>query len=315
MIIQQHRIQSLKGKLNGLKTGTKVVIGARLVPDMMPQLWKIGFPDSAKVGDAVLPAIIGPRTRFNANGGTVIHRDQPKETAYRQVEWHWTEFRGRDDSEEMSDIRDVPYKRYPRTPIHPPSIELKIAMTADGQRVLVAPPKTFNEDGDKELIHVVNLLLEVLGFCEVFTTDLGTVIQAPLRRLNWRLLPSGHRTWEQLRPDVREVIERATKGNQPVIEHRLELINRYEPDFVAIGLAGFAGYVVFGFTPRNLFVFESIYSGNATYVFGDQWERLSRFSKAEVLDNSLHHARFLHHEGWNNNIQSLLSSKASKGRR
>jgi hypothetical protein len=314
MIIQQRRIRSLRGKLGSARVGSRVVIGAKLVPDLMPKLRRIGFPETANVGDAVLPAAIGPVTSYNADGGEIVHRDQPLETAYRVAEWHWTEFRGRYDTEERSKFVDVPYRRYPRTDVPPPAVELKIAVTADGQRVLVTPPVTFKGDDDEDLIHVVNLMLEVLGFCQVFTANLDEIIRAPLRRLNWRLLPSGHRPWRILRPDVLEIIRRAKKGNQPVVEHRLELINGYGPDFVAVGLAGFAGYVVFGFTDRRLFVFESIFAGNATYVFGEQWENLSKLTKTQILDELLHLARILHRVGWDDRLRSLLRSAPAKPR-
>jgi hypothetical protein len=59
-----------------------------------------------------------------------------------------------------------------------------------------------------------------------------------------------------------------------VIRHRFETINGYNPDFVGVGQAGFRGYVIFGLTEKNLFVCESIYTGNATYVFDKRWEEL-----------------------------------------
>jgi hypothetical protein len=306
LLIKQSRIRSLKGKLGRLRVGTDVVVGARLIPDLIPKLTRIGFSTGVNVGDAVLPTAVGPVSRFNANGGNIIHRDQPKETAYRTVEWHWKEFRGRYDFEENSKFVDVPYQRYPRTFVPPPSIELQIAMTADGQRILVAPAMNFSRPDDESLIHVVNLFLEIVGYCQIMTTDLGEVIQSPIRRLNWKLLPPGERTWQELRPDIASAIQRAKKGNQPVIEHRLETINSHHPDFAAIGLAGFAGYVVFGFTARNLYVLESIYTGNATYVFGDQWENLSKLTKMQILDNNLHQDRIIHREGWVRSIRKLL---------
>lgn len=309
MIIQQKRVRTLKGKLPGVKRGATLVLGAKLVPSIMPKLYRVGFPQNAGVGDAVLPTAIGPTTNYNANGTIIVHRDRPMETAYREMEWHWTEFRGRYDSEEMSKIVDVPYKRYSRTDVPPPSLELKIAVTADGQRVLVAPPVTYKSDDDAILVHTVNLMLEVVGFCQAFTTNLGDIISAPLRRLNWKILPSGKRTWKQLRGDVSEIIKMAKAGNQPVIEHRLEAINQHGPDFVAVGLAGFAGYVVFGFSTKQLFVFESIYSGNATYVFGSDWEALSQMTKMQILDHRLQKHRIIHRAGWDAQIYSLLARR------
>ena len=212
----------------------------------------------------------------------------------------------------MSKLVDVPYKRYPRTEVLPPSIELKIAVTADGQRILVTPPVVYKSDDDETLVHFANLVLEVVGFCQPFTARLGEIIRAPLRRLNWKILPTGKRTWKQLRPDVAELIKKAKGGNQPVIEHRLERINKYGPEFVAIGLAGFAGYVVFGFPARKLFVFESIYSGNATYVFGEDWESLSKLTKMQILDHNLQKGRVIHSASWDTQIHRFLAEKKGK---
>lgn len=314
MIIQQKRIRSLKGRLPGVRKGTPVVVGARLVPDLMPKLRRIGFPDDANIGDSVLPSKIGPVSLFNAEGAIVIHRNRPMETVFRQVEWHWTQFQGRFSRQEQSKIVDVPYKRFPRTHLIPPSVELRIGTTAEGERVLLAPQITFTGEDNKNLIHIVNLFLEILGFCEFFTNNIDNLIQAPVRRLNWRLLPSGKRAWKDLRPEVLKVVSRAEKGNQPVIEHRLEEINRFKPNFFAIGHAGFAGYVVFGFTERNIFIFESVYTGNATYVFGSQWEKLSQLTKMQILDGRLHLDRIFHRAGWEKRLQMVLQPPPKGGK-
>src|SRR5262245_14453522 len=84
-MIQQKRIRTLKGRLPGIKKGELVVVGARLVPDHMLKLRKVGFPEDANIGDELLPAAIGPVSTFNTEGAVIIHRDRPMETAYRQA--------------------------------------------------------------------------------------------------------------------------------------------------------------------------------------------------------------------------------------
>lgn len=312
MLIQQSKIRSLKGKLKAIKDGTKLIVGARLTNDLDERLQAIGFPARVNVGETLLPADLGPVSHFNAHGKYIVRRDLPKETAYRMMEWHWTEFRGRYDSEEVSRIVEVPYERYPRTLTPPPSVELSVATTADGQRVLTSPAIAYKGEDDERLLHVVNLMLELVGFCQIYNSELGEIVQSPLRRLNWQLLPTGKRSWDQLKPDLVELIKRAKAGNQPVIEHRLESINCYGPDFVALGLAGFAGYVVFGFSDRNRFVLESIYTGNATYVFDDRWENMSKLTKRQILDEQLHVERLIHREGWEKELRSVLRVDPAK---
>lgn len=77
MIIQQKRVRTLKGKLPGIKKGSAVVFGAKLVPGLMPKLYEVGFPQNAGIGDAVLPTEIGPIPGVNAEGAVIVHRDRP----------------------------------------------------------------------------------------------------------------------------------------------------------------------------------------------------------------------------------------------
>jgi hypothetical protein len=312
MLIQKTRIRSLENCFAGVTPGSTIVVGVRLSAATRPQMLAIGFPEKPAIGDSILPAIIGPVTRRNAEGDLIIHRDQPKETATRLIEWHWEQFRGRYEKETVSDFRNRSYKRFPRTKIPPQSVELKITVTADGQRILVGPPMTYTGDDDPQILHVVNLFLEAFGFCETFSKNLEEIIKAPLRRLNWNLLPKGKRTWDDLKKDLNPIVARAAQGNQVLIRSRFQEINRFGPDFVAIGLAGFAGYVVFGFTDRNLFVLESIYTNNATYVFGTNWQTLSQLTKSEVIENDFALHRVVHLRSWYQRIRAILTVNKPK---
>jgi len=273
-----------------------------------PILKKIGFEGIPEIGDTVLPSEdFGPVSRFNSSGGEIIHKDQKMETAYRQIEWHWQEWRGRYDREEMSSIVDVPYKRYPRTFIPPPSEEFSIGKTSAGNYAVLASPTEFTNQTEKILVHKINLFLEIFGECEIFTESLDEMIPSPLRKLNWRVLPPGKRPWATLKQDINQVLSLVTDGSRPVIEHRFEVVNSYGSEFIAYGQAGFRGYVIFGFPHKDLYVCESIYFGNATYVFDDDWEELSKKTKAEILNENLQKARIIHREGWEKRIHDLLS--------
>ena len=84
-------------------------------------------------------------------------------------------------------------------------------------------------------------------------------------------------------------------------------INKYNPDFTAIGFGGFSGYMVIGFEMKKLFVLESTQINNATYVLNRDWEYISKLSKAGVLNNKLHFARVIHNNQWYESITNLLS--------
>ena len=234
------------------------------------------------------------------------------ETAYRTVEWHWTEWHGR-DRVERSDFRDVPYLRYPRTPVAPPGLEVTIVSDAQGNKVARAPLIHNWRKNETLLVHAINLLLEIFGECAFYDATMRQLVKPPIKRLNWHILPPGERPWAQLKTEVKAVLDAVKGGNRPVVEHRLETINAHKPSFAAVGVAGFRGYIILGFPERNLFVLESLFYGNATYVFGESWKELSKKTKAEILNQELQEARFVHVVGWDKKINELLRPR--KGRR
>ena len=307
MVIKKKRIRQVRQHLGFVPVGTRLRVGVGVTPDRQALFRRIGFTAAMGEGETVLPAPdFGPISRFNADGKEVIHRDRDMETAYRVIEWSWVEWHGQ-DRVERSDLRDVPYKRYPRTLVPPPSVELSVSVLTDGSRAVVSPEVEYTPEGQANLLHVVNLFLEIFGECFVLTSALVPLVPATLRRLNWEVLPPGRWPWQKLRLQLKEIVERAPKGNQVVIEERFRVLNDYSPAFVAVGRAGFRGYVVFAFPERGLFVLESAYTGNATYVFNHQWEVLSQLTKAEVLSEDLQEARLIHRRNWNRQVAGLIA--------
>ena len=223
------------------------------------------------------------------------------------VEWHWREWRGRYDHEDMSKLVDVPYQRFPRTFIEPPSVEIQITSTTNRERIIITPTITYTRNNEEKIIHIINLFLEIFGKCTIYSENLERIVKPTIRRLNWRILPPGRWPWTRLEREIRPIIREADRGNRAMIEDRFRTINGYDPKFVAVGKAGFRGYIIFAFPSSKNYVLESIYPDNATYVFDSKWERLSKLTKAEVLNNSLQKARFIHRIGWHNKISHLLT--------
>lgn len=309
MKLTKQRIRSLKSNVGFIKEGTKVMLGVEGISRFEDILQKVGFSHNWKVGNSVLPAsIFGPVSEFNAHGKHKRHKDRPMETAYRTIEWRWEEWNGPYDTIPRSRLVDVPYKRYPRTFIEPPSIELAIFKTAKGASVLVGPVMEYRNDSPI-FLHTVNLFLEIFGECQFFTESISEIIRAPVRKLNWRVLPKGCRPWSKLKGELNAVLKAVPRGNKPVVEHRIEAINKYKPDFVAVGRAGFWGYVILGFEKKNLFILESPFYGNAVYIFGEDWKELSKKTKAEILREHSQIDRIIHREGWERKLKILLKKR------
>jgi len=305
MLIDKRRIRDARKYVTPFSKGQKLRIACSLLDTDAAVLPAIGFPPSPQLGDRVLPATVGPVSMYNAEGKWLVHKDRPKETAYRQVEWHWEEWHG-PYREPNSRIVDVPYKRYPRELMPPPGCELQMAERTDGVPVVASDPIAAGDENLALIEHVINLFLELFGRCEVLPESLTPSTPTQVRRLNWEVLPPGKHLWGQLKPRLDPIIGRAPEGNQPVIRHRLGFINQHGPEFCAVGRAGFQGYIVFGFPPRRIYLLESMYYGNATYVFGDDWETLSQLTKAEVIAGSLQKARIIHRKRWDKEVGELL---------
>ncbi len=308
MLIRKKRIRTINNNIRGIRRGDNVVVALRDLGRFVDELLRAGFSQNLEAGEIVLPAAVGPVSTFNAEGKYESHKDQPKETAYRLGEWKWKEFRGRYDTVERSKIVEIPYERYPRTFIEPPSVELSLALDDDGNRVLRSDLNHFIEANDNHLVHTVNLFLEQFGECELLRGDLTPVAPARLIRLNWEVLPQGPMPWARLQQHLRPIVERQPQGNRAVIDKRHETISAYDPEFVAVGQGGFDGYVIFGFPAKRLFILESTQINNATYVLDKDWEALSSMTKAELLNNDLHRERIIHRENWFAQMNRVLDT-------
>lgn len=308
MLIRKKRIRTINSNVRGVRRGDNAVVALRNLDRFANELTRAGFSPRLEVGETILPAAVGPISSFNAEGKYEVHKDQPKETAYRLGEWKWQEFRGRYDTVERSKIVEIPYERYPRTFIDPPSVELAIAQGVDGQKLLRSDAHNFVETNDQNLIHIVNLFLELFGECEFLHENLAPVAPARLIRLNWEVLPQGRMPWARLQQHLRPVIDRQPQGNRAVIDKRHATISAYDPEFVAVGQGGFDGYVIFGFPAKRLFILESTQINNATYVLDSDWVELSCMTKAELLNNGLHRERIIHRESWFSEMSRVLNT-------
>jgi len=306
MIISGKRKRKLDKKMLSLAEGEKVIVGLAFNGDIISLLHRIGFTELLNEGETVLPIYNGPISNFNSEGKYLIHRDQPMETAYRQREWTWEQWAGYHETETRTEIVDVPYKRYPRTFISPPSVELSIVKNSEDKRYVVAPEQILDLSNPDKLLHIINLFLEIFGYCEVLSKDLKSYVLKNLQRLNWEILPPGKWPWNKIKDKILPIIKQTNRQKQVVIEYRLKVITKFNPEFSAIGRAGFRGYLIFGFPEKNIYALESLFTGNATYIFEENWEYLSKLTKAEILKESLQKDRIIHRKKWDHHINDLL---------
>lgn len=293
--------------LPGVAEGTALVVGVAELDRHGTSLEQAGLSNPAVLGERVLPAPVGKVSTFNAEGDYIVHKDQPQETAYRQQLWSWYQFRGRYNRELVHRIVDIPYKRFPRTFVPPPAVELSIGRGADQNLIVSTDPVSYVPANEVVLLHRINLMRELFGEAEILTEALNPLLGVAVRRVNWDVLPQGQMPWNRLRERLDPLLHALGERTAPVATDRLELLtSAHSPDFAAIGKAGFSGYLVFGFEGKGLYVFESLRYGNATYVFRGNWQALSQMTKAEIIASGLHEHRVIHREGWRAEMRAIL---------
>ncbi|SOE92694.1 hypothetical protein SAMN05414139_05451 [Burkholderia sp. D7] len=308
-MIVDRKTRDINRYLTHLQAGQVYYLGLPAGAHVQAKLAALGFSVPLVAGERLLPlASKGAASRRNANGYEIVHRDQPMEVAYRQISWTWTEFHGRDNRVERTEVKEVPYRRYPRTKIAPYSVELQIYVRADGTCLAAAGPFRVSNSLDAAATNTANMLIEQIGAYQVLDDAFTAAVTAPIRRLNWHLLPPGRNPWQSARAAVARVVAQTGERNRVVTNARFEAIGGYHPQFVAIGLGGFDGYVVFGFPRFGFCVLESRQVNNATYVLRENdWEAVSQFSKAEILSESAHRARLVHRSGWFDELANMLA--------
>lgn len=257
---------------------------------------RIGFKNM-EPGENILPRAMGSVSNFNANGRYIIHRELPKITKYRSFDapgWH-------DTWHEVT----VPYKAYPRTYEAGPEIHLTI-VEKNGERFVSSPKLTKTTETDSLNKHVINLFLDLFGDFQLKNEKLQSALaNIPIRRLDWTLLPLGEYPWSRIESEG--LLPKHRDGKNRQIRHTDDIIRQFNPESCAIGNGGFKGYVAFCFPQKGITLLENFFHGNATYVFNNKWEELSKLTKATIIQGNLALKRIEHRIGWEQEIVKLLS--------
>ena len=296
MEIRKKRIFNPQRYLFTLRPDDKFYIASPLSVDDIQRLVFYGIkPD----GRARIPVPKRSATIANADGKWVVHRDRPKEKrffvhAYHIIDWHGNDHYGTCTQHRMCYQRDL---------IPPTNLAFVVE---DG--VLYSPLLEYCEDALPEIKASMNIVLEMIGHCEVWTAEKAPALP-PVKQYDvpWEILRAGTRDQEVLRSYIEKNVERKPKAQQMEIRRRHEHLQDLKPEFYVLGTQNFMGYVVYGFPQLNLFIFESNEINNATYAFRGDWEQASRLTKMEVLAGGIQEARVYHTEQWEDNISRLVS--------
>ena len=309
LLLNKSRIQRMPKQLSALPEGTEIrlAIKANEAHCVRPHQ-EIGLLNLPQEGDTVLPTIVGAATRKNAEGYFILHKDLPKERRMFTIASRRSQFCGRDQREIVEDYHSYSRMCWQRTFVEPTGIEITYLKGDDEDSYYVSP--TYKTGQDDELIFsAINVFLDLFKICHVCDLKNGGFPSVPVRRVNWQLLRPGavgsREALEQLVDSIPRPVQKKLARRQ------FNILHQYDPAEMAVGQGGFHGYVAFHFSKVGLTILESIEPNNATYVFGNDWQKLSQLTKQEVLSDQLQIDRIFHNDSWQIRVERLLKVRKS----
>lgn len=301
MYIKQSRIHKSKKLLSDLESNQNFFLGIGISDDIKKILNKNFNILELVDKSTIFPSpIYGKMSRRNAVGEFIPQKDQPKEIAYRSQFWELTDWGGNSHS----GTSYVPYKRYPRKFIEPKELRFIILLDQNNKNILILDSEySKSEVADSEIIFGANLFLEIFGEVNTFVINNDQILVKDIETVNWEILPPGEKIWTAF---SKNQLNSLSPSQQYLINERFEFIRGFHPEVVRQGIGGYTGYLIFEFTQKNSFVFDSIIYGDATYIFEDEWKKISKLTKKEIIREGLAKERIIHNEYWKSKLKKHL---------
>lgn len=300
MLIQGKNIRSAQKYLGFLSDQETFVIGLRDLSKYKQVLKFYGYDPDIRSTQTSVPYGNKGQTSYNASGKFEVYKDKPKE--YRSIIRYYNlpDWQGNYHSGSWVD-RKLCYKR---EFLPPPKIQL---ILSDGK--FYSQPLLNADEFMETNKLIMNMFLEMFGEFEILNEDLSPKIPSAFKRLPWIILPKGECPWEEIEEQIKERISRYPEREQKEIVACHNRLKSMQPSELTVGVEGFKGYLIYTYPQIDTHVFESYSPGNATYVFGENWESASILSKATIIKSSLHKERVVHTSNWPNKINDLFMNK------
>lgn len=297
MIIQKRRINNVKTYITRLGKIEEFYICVKNYDKNIDILRKKQICMSVEQGVKFVPRPIGPVTRYNADGKRVARKDLKKEPRTIEHDYHIVDWHGQDHYGTCYQTRMC----YPIEVLLPPCEEIIIDKEVIRSNILI------NKDLNR-VKHIINMFLEIFGMCEIVDSNLQPVTSKNIKTVPWRILPPGKYPWDKAKRHLDDYLKRLPNNKKNTIQKRHKILSDFNPDFLAIGEESFRGYVVYGYTEKDMYFFESNEPENATYIFKGKWEDASKLTKRDIISGDLCHKRLIHNENWERNIAMMMKN-------
>lgn len=302
MEILKKRINNVENYLSDILDNQNFFIGIKIESENIKKILSEKFDKTDEKSLMFIPKPYnGIMAQRNTVGEFLPDKSKPKEIAYRAQSWSLTDWGGN----VHSGTSEVPYQRYPKKFIEP--FGFNFILLTDNQYFIINHTFQKNKSEYEQIKQAINLTLELFNKAETFILDVDKEILKPVRKsVPWEMLPKGVRIWNAFQ-DL-DASNKVSKSNKILIEERFKYLQEFNPDFEYQGTAGYSGYIAFAFSNKNIYVLDSILYGNATYIFGGNWEEVSQLTKKQIIEDNLYKYRIIHDKKWKTEIKNILHS-------
>ena len=184
-------------------------------------------------------------------------------------------------------------------------------LRADDQSLFTTDPETLRQyarilksklSASSSARRIVTRILEDIAIYE----KRGPLLAAT--KVSWKLLPKGSHPFERI---LKHFEQLSRRRRNPIFDvARLHKINSLSPDEIYVGIDEFEGYAVFYFHEGPTAVLDCPLTGNAIYVFGENWKTLSRLTKSALINNRTRDCQRIIHKGeWFLRLKSVMATR------
>lgn len=295
MIIQKKRINNVDTYIERIGNVEKFYVCVKNNTENCQILKQKDICTEVISGTEFVPGPVGPATLFNANGKRLVRKDLEKEPRIIEHDYHITDWHGQDHYGTCYQTRMC----FPVEQILPPCEKIIIENTIIRSEVL-------EKNQAERIKRIINIFLEIFGICEIVDIDYEPISSRIVRTVPWTILPPGKYPWDRAKVLLKKYFDTVPESKRNTIQRRHKILSEYEPDFLAIGTESFRGYVVYGYTGRDIYCFESNEPNNATYIFKGSWEEASQLTKSDIISGNLCYKRLIHTQNWEKHICRVM---------
>jgi hypothetical protein len=129
--------------------------------------------------------------------------------------------------------------------------------------------------------------------------------------LNWEIFPPG--TIDEVVRFFSEGMKSGRNRHEGILRERVEAFMALSPEAYIRGVDRFNGYIG-AKVSENLVVFENWRYGNALYILYENWRKISKQSRLDLLqDTNAHFDRIIHGPGWRERLEETIRRERPQG--